>query len=165
VALIRAVASMDSWTSWRGEAVGVAIVSARLRGALASDRGQRGPGRLDHRAAIKEGKGAFGYNAQTTPSRIWSKPVSSIPPRSSLGLQKPPRWRACSFTRRALIVEAPKEDQPAPWPGHGGGGMGGMGGHGRHDVVSLPAIEGSKKPIACWPKGQRAVGFAYYGDA
>jgi len=31
------------------------------------------------------------------------------------------------ITTQALIVEAPKEDKPAPG-GHGGGGMGGMGG-------------------------------------
>ena len=79
---------------------------------------------------IKEGKGAFGYNAQTDAFEdLFEAGVIDPTKVVRSALQNAASVAGLLITTQALIVEAPKEDKPAPG-GHGGGRMGGMGGMG-----------------------------------
>jgi chaperonin GroEL len=127
VALIRAVASMEKLDKPSEEqAVGVAIVTRACEEPcriIATNAGQEGSIVVQR---IKEGKGAFGYNAQTDVYEdLFEAGVIDPTKVVRSALQNAASVAGLLITTQALIVEAPKEDKPAPG-GHGGGGMGGM---------------------------------------
>jgi chaperonin GroEL len=163
VALIRAVASHgEAGQAGRGASGRRGHRHARLRGALPSDRGQCRSGRLDHRAADQ---GRQRRLRLQRPDRHLRGSGRSRRHRSHQGRAFRPAERRLSGwsahhhagpDRRSPQGRQARAWWPRRWR-HGRHGWHGR--HGRHDVVSLPAIEISKKPIACWPTGQRAVGF------
>jgi chaperonin GroEL len=76
---------------------------------------------------VKEGKGAFGYNAATDEFEDLVE-AGVIDPTKVVrsALQNAASVASLLVTTEALVVERPKEEAPPPAPG--GGGMGGMGG-------------------------------------
>jgi len=122
------------------QAVGLAIVTRACEEPcrqIAANAGQEGSMHCVQR--IKEGKGAFWVTTPNRrPSRIWSKPASSIPPRSCV----PPAERRLSGwpahhhagpDRRSAQGGQARAWWPRRWRD---GWHGRHGRHGRHDVVA-----------------------------
>jgi chaperonin GroEL len=76
---------------------------------------------------VKEGKGAFGYNAQTGEYGDMIEMGILDPTKvTRLALQNAASVAGLLLTTEAMVAELPKKE--SPMPGGGGGGMGGMGG-------------------------------------
>ena len=74
----------------------------------------------------KEGKGNFGYNAQTGEYGDMIEFGILDPTKvTRTALQNAASIAGLMITTEAMVAEAPKKDEPAM--GGGGGGMGGMG--------------------------------------
>jgi len=117
------------------QAVGVAIVTRACEEPAVRLRPM--PVRKARSSCSGSGrKGAFGYNAQTDVFEDLVEAGVIDPPRFvRSALQNAASVAGLLITTQALIVEAPKEDKPAPG-GHGGwrdGRDGWHGRHGRHD--------------------------------
>jgi len=81
---------------------------------------------------VKNGKGAFGFNAATEEYEDLVK-AGVIDPTKVVraALQNAASVASLMLTTEALVAERPKKKTPAAGGGHGGGGgMGGMGGMG-----------------------------------
>ena len=82
---------------------------------------------------MKNGKGAFGFNAATEEYEDLVK-AGVIDPTKVVraALQNAASVASLMLTTEALVAERPKKKTPAAGGGHGGGGggMGGMGGMG-----------------------------------
>ena len=82
---------------------------------------------------VKNGKGAFGFNAATEEYEDLVK-AGVIDPTKVVraALQNAASVASLMLTTEALVAERPKKKSPASGGGHGGGGggMGGMGGMG-----------------------------------
>ncbi len=77
---------------------------------------------------VKEGKGAYGYNAQTGDYGDMIEMGILDPTKvTRLALQNAASVAGLLLTTEAMVAELPKKDEPMMPPG-GGGGMGGMGG-------------------------------------
>ena len=77
--------------------------------------------------AVKEGKGNFGYNAQTGEYGDMIEFGILDPTKvTRTALQNAASIAGLMITTEAMVAESPKKDEPAM--GGGGGGMGGMGG-------------------------------------
>jgi chaperonin GroEL len=75
---------------------------------------------------VKEGKGAFGYNAQTGEYGDMIEMGILDPTKvTRLALQNAASVAGLLLTTEAMVAELPKKESPMPG---GGGGMGGMGG-------------------------------------
>ena len=77
---------------------------------------------------VREGKGAFGYNAATDKYQDLVE-AGVIDPTKVVrsALQNSSSIASLLLTTEALICEIPEEKKDAPMGGHGGGGgMGGM---------------------------------------
>jgi chaperonin GroEL len=76
---------------------------------------------------VKEGKGAFGYNAQTdTFEDLIDAGVIDPTKVVRTALTNAASVAGLLITTEALVAEKPKDDKAAPPPGGGGPGMGGM---------------------------------------
>ncbi|HEY4395432.1 MAG TPA: chaperonin GroEL, partial [Polyangia bacterium] len=133
VALIRALASTDKLEGLSEEQqIGVSIVRRACEEPcrqIAMNAGKEGAIVVNR---VREGKGAFGYNAATDEFEDLVE-AGVIDPTKVVrsALQNAASVASLLVTTEALIVERPKEEAPAPAPGGGGmGGMGGMGGRG-----------------------------------
>ena len=82
---------------------------------------------------MKNGKGAFGFNAATEEYEDLVK-AGVIDPTKVVraALQNAASVASLMLTTEALVAERPKKKSPSAGGGHGGGGggMGGMGGMG-----------------------------------
>ncbi len=76
---------------------------------------------------VKEGKGAFGYNAQNGEFGDMIEMGILDPTKvTRMALQNAASVAGLLLTTEAMVAELPKKE--SPMPGGGGGGMGGMGG-------------------------------------
>jgi chaperonin GroEL len=127
VALVRAVTSMDKIDNLTTEEqVGVQIVRRACEEPcrqISENAGKEGSIVVQK---VREGKGAFGYNAQTDTFEDLIE-AGVIDPTKVVrsALQNAASVSSLLITTEALVVERPKEDKPAAPPP--GGGMGGMG--------------------------------------
>ena len=128
VALVRALASTDKIEGLTEEqAVGVSIVRRACEEPcrqIALNAGKEASIVVNR---VREGKGAFGYNAATDEFEDLVE-AGVIDPTKVVrsALQNAASVASLLVTTEALVVERPKEEAPPPAPG--GGGMGGMGG-------------------------------------
>jgi chaperonin GroEL len=129
VALVRAVSSIEKMENLSHEqSVGVSIVRRAAEEParqIAANAGKEGSIVVQK---IKEGKGAFGYNAATDTFEDLIE-AGVIDPTKVVrsALQNAASVASLLITTEALVAEKPKRDEPAPAGGGGGGGMGGMG--------------------------------------
>jgi chaperonin GroEL len=130
VALVRALSSLEKLETGSAEqAAGVNIVRRALEEPcrqIAANAGKEGS-IVVHK--VREGKGAFGYNAATDEFEDLVE-AGVIDPTKVVrsALQNAASVASLLITTEALVVELPKEEPPPAAPGGGGGGMGGMGG-------------------------------------
>ncbi len=125
VALVRAVSGMDKLDLSEEQMVGVQIVRRACEEPcrqIAENAGQEGSIVVQK---IKDGKGAFGYNAQTdTYEDLIDAGVIDPTKVVRCAVQNAASVAALLITTEALVVERPKEDKPAAPGGPGAGGMG-----------------------------------------
>jgi chaperonin GroEL len=130
VALIRALSSLDSLKFSDDRQYGVNIIRRSVEEPLrqiASNAGVDGSIVVDK---VKNGKGAFGFNAATEEYEDLVK-AGVIDPTKVVraALQNAASVASLMLTTEALVAERPKKKSPSAGGGHGGGGgMGGMGG-------------------------------------
>jgi chaperonin GroEL len=132
VALVRALSSIEKIEGLSPEqAVGVQIVRRAVEEParqIAANAGKEGSIVVQK---IKEGKGAFGYNAATD---VFEDLIEAgvIDPTKVVrsALQNAASVASLLITTEALVAERPKRDEPAAGGGGPPGGMGGMGGMG-----------------------------------
>jgi chaperonin GroEL len=129
VALIRALASTDKIEVTEEQQVGVQIVRRACEEPcrqIATNAGKEASIIVNR---VREGKGAFGYNAATDEFEDLVD-AGVIDPTKVVrsALQNAASVASLLVTTEALVVERPKEEPPPAAPG--GGGMGGMGGRG-----------------------------------
>ncbi|HEY6475305.1 MAG TPA: chaperonin GroEL [Polyangia bacterium] len=135
VALIRALSSLDSLKFSDDRQYGVNIIRRSAEEPLrqiAANAGVDGSIVVDK---VKNGKGAFGFNAATEEYEDLVK-AGVIDPTKVVraALQNAASVASLMLTTEALIAERPKKKTPSAGGGHGGGGgMGGMGGMGGGD--------------------------------
>ncbi|HEX2573112.1 MAG TPA: chaperonin GroEL, partial [Polyangia bacterium] len=80
---------------------------------------------------VKEGQGAFGYNAATdTYEDLIAAGVMDPTKVVRIALQNAASVSSLMLTTEAIVAERPKEESAHAGHSHGGGGMGGMGGMG-----------------------------------
>jgi chaperonin GroEL len=129
VALVRALASAEKISGLSEEQeVGASIVRRACEEPcrqIALNAGKEASIVVNR---VREGKGAFGYNAATDEFEDLVE-AGVIDPTKVVrsALQNAASVASLLVTTEALVVERPKEEAPPPAPG-GGGGMGGMGG-------------------------------------
>jgi chaperonin GroEL len=137
VALLRAQSALDSIKLTEGQQFGVSIIRRAIEEPLRQIASNAGVDGSIVVSKVKEGSGAFGFNAQTLeygdlvkggvidPTKVVRTALTNAASVASLLL-----------TTEAMIAERPKKDAPAGGGGGGGGGgmegmgMGGMGGMG-----------------------------------
>jgi chaperonin GroEL len=136
VALIRALSSLDSLKFSDDRQYGVNIIRRAVEEPLrqiAANAGVDGSIVVDK---VKNGKGAFGFNAATEEYEDLVK-AGVIDPTKVVraALQNAASVASLMLTTEALIAERPKKKASGGGGGHGGGGggMGGMGGMGGDD--------------------------------
>ncbi len=130
VALVRCIDALNDLDVDGEEKLGVAVVARAIEEPLrkiADNAGVEGSVVINK---VKEGNGAFGYNARTN---VYEDLIEAgvIDPKKVVrfALQNAASVASVMLTTEAMIAEK-KEENPAPaMPGGGmGGGMGGMGG-------------------------------------
>jgi chaperonin GroEL len=129
VALIRALSSLDSLKFSDDRQYGVNIIRRAVEEPLrqiASNAGVDGSIVVDK---VKNGKGAFGFNAATEEYEDLVK-AGVIDPTKVVraALQNAASVASLMLTTEALVAERPKKKSGGGGHGHGGGGGGGMGG-------------------------------------
>ncbi|HVZ88221.1 MAG TPA: chaperonin GroEL [Polyangia bacterium] len=135
VALIRALSSLDGLKFGDDRQYGVNIIRRAAEEPLrqiAANAGVDGSIVVDK---VKNGKGAFGFNAATEEYEDLVK-AGVIDPTKVVraALQNAASVASLMLTTEALVAERPKKKSPSAGGGHGGGGgMGGMGGMGGGD--------------------------------
>jgi chaperonin GroEL len=130
VALLRCMAALDKLTLEGDDQLGVNIVRRSLEDParqIANNAGMEGSVVVEK---LKEGKDAFGLNADTGTYEDLVK-AGIIDPTKVVrfALQNAASVAALMLTTEAMVAEKPKEEPPMPPmpPGGGyGGGMGGM---------------------------------------
>jgi len=128
VALIRAIPALEALKVDEEQQFGVNIVRRAIEEPLRMITHNAGLDAAIVVDKVKNGKGAFGFNAQTEeygdmiqmgvidPTKVVRTALTNAASVASLML-----------TTDCMVAERPKKDAPAPGGG-GGGGMGGMGG-------------------------------------
>jgi chaperonin GroEL len=133
VALLRAVDALDNVDCLEEEQVGVAIIRRALEEPIRQIADNAGVEASIVVQTVREGKGSFGYNAQTDIYEDLMK-VGVIDPTkvTRTALLNAASVSALMLTTEAMIAEKPQDDAAGGgMPGGGmGGGMGGMGGMG-----------------------------------
>ena len=126
VALLRAQKSLDKLEVTDDERFGVQIIRRALEEPLRQICNNAGEEPSIIVQQVRDGKGAFGYNARTNKfgdliSMGVIDPVKVV--RSAL--QNAASVAGLLLTTEALVAEKPKEEKASAGGGHGGGGMGG----------------------------------------
>jgi chaperonin GroEL len=128
VAYIRALKALDGASFSEGERFGVDIVRRSLEEPLRQIVGNGGLEGSVIVNKVKEGQGAFGFNAASgTYEDLLSAGVIDPAKVSRTALQNAASVASLMLTTEAMVAERPKEEEPKM---PGGGGMGGMGGMG-----------------------------------
>jgi chaperonin GroEL len=128
VAYIRCLKALEGVTFSEGERFGVEIVRRSLEEPLRQIVGNGGQEGSVIVNKVKEGTGAFGFNAATgTYEDLLAAGVADPAKVSRTALQNAASVASLMLTTEAMVAERPKEDEPKM---PGGGGMGGMGGMG-----------------------------------
>jgi chaperonin GroEL len=130
VALLRAQSALEKLKLSDEQAFGVTIVRRAIEEPLRQIALNAGVDGSIVVSKVKDGQGAFGFNAQTLEYGDLVK-AGVIDPTKVVrtALQNAASVAALLLTTEAMIAERPKKEAPAPaGGGHGGGGMGGMGG-------------------------------------
>jgi len=128
VAFLRCLKALEKGEWAEGEKFGVQIVRRALEEPIrqiAANGGVEGSVVVNK---VKEGTGAFGYNAQTGDYEdLMSAGVIDPAKVARSALQNASSVASLMLTTEALVAERPKEDEAKGPPGGGMGGMGGMG--------------------------------------
>jgi chaperonin GroEL len=130
VALIRAISALDGLKFNDDRQYGINIIRRAAEEPLRQIAGNAGVDGSIVIDKVKNGKGAFGFNAATEEYEDLVK-AGVIDPTKVVraALQNAASVAALMLTTEALIAERPKKKSPSAGGGHGGGGgMGGMGG-------------------------------------
>jgi chaperonin GroEL len=130
VALVRSIAALDDLKLEGEEQLGVEVVARAIEEPLrkiVENAGVEGAVVLNK---VKEGKGAFGYNARTN---VYEDLIEAgvIDPKKVVrfALQNAASVASVMLTTEAMIADKPEENAGGGAPGGmPGGGMGGMGG-------------------------------------
>jgi chaperonin GroEL len=127
VAFLRALPALEKGSFSEGEQFGVEIVRRALEEPLRQIVGNGGLEGSVIVNKVKEGQGAFGFNAATgTFEDLLLAGVADPAKVSRSALQNAASVASLMLTTEALVAERPKEEEARPTPG-GMGGMGGMG--------------------------------------
>src|SRR5262245_24639390 len=131
VALIRSLSSLDGLKFSDDRQYGVNIIRRAAEEPLRQIAGNAGVDGSIVVEKVKNGKGAFGFNAATEEYEDLVK-AGVIDPTKVVraALQNAASVASLMLTTEALVAERPKKKSPAAGGGHGGGGAGGMGGMG-----------------------------------
>src|SRR5499426_3140673 len=133
VALIRSLSALDNLKFSDDRQYGVNIIRRSAEEPLRQIAGNAGVDGSIVVEKVKNGKGAFGFNAATEEYEDLVK-AGVIDPTKVVraALQNAASVASLMLTTEALVAERPKKKAPAAGGGHGGGGggMGGMGGMG-----------------------------------
>ncbi len=128
VAFLRCLKALEKGEWSEGEKFGVQIVRRALEEPvrqIAANGGVEGSVVVNK---VKEGTGAFGYNAQTgNYEDLMAAGVIDPAKVARTALQNAASVASLMLTTEALVAERPKEEEPKGPPGGGMGGMGGMG--------------------------------------
>ena len=131
VALIRALSALDSLKFSDDRQYGVNIIRRAAEEPLRQIAGNAGVDGSIVVDKVKNGKGAFGFNAATEEYEDLVK-AGVIDPTKVVraALQNAASVASLMLTTEALVAERPKKKSSGGGGGHGGGGggMGGMGG-------------------------------------
>jgi chaperonin GroEL len=127
VALIRAQAGLEKLEVGDEQKVGVSILRRAVEEPLrqiAINAGVEGSIVVNE---VRNGKGAYGFNAQTEKYEDLME-AGVIDPTKVVrtALQNAASVASLMLTTEALVAELPKEEKPAAAGGHGHGGHGGM---------------------------------------
>ena len=128
VALLRAQAALDDLSdAGEDEQIGVNILRRALESPIRQIAVNAGAEGSIVVANVRDGKGGYGYNAQ---SDNYEDLVSAgvIDPTKVVrsALQNAASIASLLLTTEAVVVEKPEEEKPMPGGGGGGGDMGGM---------------------------------------
>jgi chaperonin GroEL len=129
VALIRAISALDGLKFNDDRQYGVNIIRRAAEEPLRQIAGNAGVDGSIVVEKVRNGKGAFGFNAATEEYEDLVK-AGVIDPTKVVraALQNAASVASLMLTTEALVAERPKKKSagaPAPGPGGGGGGMGG----------------------------------------
>ncbi len=129
VALVRCLPALEKIKIKADQKLGVKVVMRALEEPLrqiANNSGVEGSVVIEK---VKNGKGSFGYNAETNVYEDLME-AGIIDPTKVVryALQNAASVAALMLTTEAMIAEIPEETPPMPAMPPGGGGMGGMGG-------------------------------------
>jgi len=129
VALVRCLKAIEKGDWVEGEKFGVEIVRRALEEPLRQIVGNGGLEGSVIVNKVKEGKDAFGFNAQTaTYEDLIQAGVIDPTKVTRTALQNAASVASLMLTTEAMVAEHPKEDDAkGAGPGGGMGGMGGMG--------------------------------------
>jgi len=131
VALIRSLSSLDGLKFSDDRQYGVNIIRRSAEEPLRQIAGNAGVDGSIVVEKVKNGKGAFGFNAATEEYEDLVK-AGVIDPTKVVraALQNAASVASLMLTTEALVAERPKKKSAGGGGGHGGGGGGGMGGMG-----------------------------------
>ncbi len=128
VAFLRCLKALEKGEWSEGEKFGVQIVRRALEEPVRQIAGNGGVEGSVVVNKVKEGTGAFGYNAQTgNYEDLMAAGVIDPAKVARTALQNAASVASLMLTTEALVAERPKEEEPKGPPGGGMGGMGGMG--------------------------------------
>ncbi len=129
VALVRCIKALEGLKLEGDRQIGINIVKRALEEPVrqfAQNAGYEGSVVVEK---VKEGKGAFGFNADTGEYEDLIEAGVIDPTKvTRFALQNAASVSSLLLTTEAMIAEKPKEDDKMPAGMPGGGGMGGMGG-------------------------------------
>ena len=118
---------LDSLKLEEGEKFGVDIIRRSIEEPLRQIVGNGGLEGSVIVNKVKEGQGAFGFNAASgTYEDLLAAGVADPAKVSRTALQNAASVASLMLTTEAMVAERPKDDEPKA-PGGGMGGMGGMG--------------------------------------
>jgi len=125
VAFVRCLKALEKIDGAEGEKFGVEIVRRALEEPVRQIAGNGGLEGSVVANRVKEGTGAFGFNAQTgTYEDLMAAGVIDPAKVARTALQNAASVASLMLTTEALVAERPKEEEPKPMPGPGMGGMG-----------------------------------------
>jgi len=125
VAFVRCLKALEKSDGAEGEKFGVEIVRRALEEPVRQIAGNGGLEGSVVANRVKEGTGAFGFNAQTgTYEDLMAAGVIDPAKVARTALQNAASVASLMLTTEALVAERPKEEEPKPMPGPGMGGMG-----------------------------------------
>ncbi len=129
VAFIRCLSVLEGVKTEGEEQFGVNIIRRSLEEPLRQIAGNGGLEGSVVVNKVKEGKGAYGFNAATGEYEDLVKAGVIDPTKvSRTALQNAASVASLMLTTEAMVAEKPKEEKDVGGGGHAHGGMGGMGG-------------------------------------